>query len=428
MLTRATTVATVATGTRRTRVRVAVGAALAACTVCVAAFAGPVEDGNAGLDAMKNGDYDAAIRLFTHAIASPQLKGDDREFAYYQRGVAYLYKRNFISANADLQRAVAMKPDDEDAQDALNLAKASRTPDDAAAPAREAEAAPSRTPARSPAAASPPAPANSSGGFLGVLGRAFGAELKQSLCQNQGVDCDDTGGQQAGQPGGQAQPNTQPHPHTASMDDGAAGMRALDNGQYDRAIRMFTRAINAGDLYPDDAELAYFNRAKAYFQRGDAEMALSDLSHALKLNASDADAQAAVAQVMTAHRHPPGMDAPQDAATCAASAKSSGSFITGKTYVASAAYSRLSRLDAYAAAFNYASSKDWTVTAIDWDAGTITATHAIAGSPRVLTLTIKVDRGQPQGSTTTASLYVDGLLIVTDAKGEICRFLAALPQ
>jgi tetratricopeptide (TPR) repeat protein len=90
--------------------------ALAAMALATAAQANPIDDGNAGLTALQNGDNDQAIALFTRALASGGLKGDDREFAYANRGKAYLNKFDISDAIADLDRARQMKPDDVDAQ------------------------------------------------------------------------------------------------------------------------------------------------------------------------------------------------------------------------------------------------------------------------------------------------------------------------
>lgn len=97
--------------------------------ICAVALAEPVGDRNAGLTAMEFGRYDAAVRLFTRALKSAQLTREDREQAYFQRGVAYLHLRQFARAKADLRRAVAIEPRDIEAADALEMAKAGRVPE-----------------------------------------------------------------------------------------------------------------------------------------------------------------------------------------------------------------------------------------------------------------------------------------------------------
>ena len=92
------------------------------------AFAGPLDDANAGLDAMKQGDYNHAATLFTSAIKSGQLTGDDLEFAYSERGQAYLKSGNTKAAIADFKQALKLKPDDQDAQDGLAQAQAGGAP------------------------------------------------------------------------------------------------------------------------------------------------------------------------------------------------------------------------------------------------------------------------------------------------------------
>jgi len=83
------------------------------------AHANALDDGNDGLKALQNGDNDTAINLFTRALKSGQLKGDDREFAYANRGKAYLNKGDLSDAVVDLDAARQMKPDDTDAQNDL---------------------------------------------------------------------------------------------------------------------------------------------------------------------------------------------------------------------------------------------------------------------------------------------------------------------
>ncbi|HEY2068521.1 MAG TPA: hypothetical protein VGG48_03115 [Rhizomicrobium sp.] len=93
------------------------------------ALANAADDGNQGLAALQQGDNDTAIRLFTHALNSG-LSGDDREFAYANRGKAYLQKGDASQAIADLDRARQMKPDDIDAQNDLLKALAVQIPPD----------------------------------------------------------------------------------------------------------------------------------------------------------------------------------------------------------------------------------------------------------------------------------------------------------
>jgi tetratricopeptide (TPR) repeat protein len=84
------------------------------------AWADAADDGNRGLAALQQGDNDTAIMLFTRALG--RLEGDDKEFAYANRGKAYLNKADYSSAIADLDRARQMKPDDADAQNDLIVA------------------------------------------------------------------------------------------------------------------------------------------------------------------------------------------------------------------------------------------------------------------------------------------------------------------
>jgi hypothetical protein len=79
--------------------------------------------------------------------------------------------------------------------------------------------------------------------------------------------------------------------HANGIADGTAGIAALNNGAYDEAIRLFTRAIKLGHLPPTDREAAYLDRGLAYMSEGQYRSAVADLRAALKLKPDDADAQ-----------------------------------------------------------------------------------------------------------------------------------------
>jgi hypothetical protein len=90
-----------------------------------AARADGVADGSAGLDALNRGAYDEAIRLFTHALLpSGHLSKEDSEFAYLNRGKAYIAKGDLTHGVADLKKALRLNPRDTDAQSALDDAMA----------------------------------------------------------------------------------------------------------------------------------------------------------------------------------------------------------------------------------------------------------------------------------------------------------------
>jgi tetratricopeptide (TPR) repeat protein len=96
--------------------------ALAAVMTANHVQADGVADGNAGMEALKNQDYDKAIRMFTRALLVGKLSQDDSEFAYFNRGNAYAGAGDLDKAVADYQKAIQIKPDDDDAQSALQAA------------------------------------------------------------------------------------------------------------------------------------------------------------------------------------------------------------------------------------------------------------------------------------------------------------------
>jgi tetratricopeptide (TPR) repeat protein len=102
---------------------IAAAAVLVGLAFVSTAAASPADDGNAGLQALSDGDYKRAVMLFTRALNSGALARDDKEFAYSQRGIAYLKEGNATAAIADLRRALQIKPDDQDAQSALQEAQ-----------------------------------------------------------------------------------------------------------------------------------------------------------------------------------------------------------------------------------------------------------------------------------------------------------------
>jgi tetratricopeptide (TPR) repeat protein len=88
-------------------------AALALMPAIVRADA--VADANAGADALAAGQYAKAVQFFTKAIGSKRLAPDDLESAYVERGKAYLGEHNDKLAAADFDRALKLKPDDQEA-------------------------------------------------------------------------------------------------------------------------------------------------------------------------------------------------------------------------------------------------------------------------------------------------------------------------
>jgi tetratricopeptide (TPR) repeat protein len=101
---------------------------LAWLLIAPTAHASAADDGNAGLDALNAGDYPKAASLFTRALDSGELHGDDKEFAYANRGRAYLKMGDLSRAIPDLDRACRQKPDDADAQSDLSAAIATKLP------------------------------------------------------------------------------------------------------------------------------------------------------------------------------------------------------------------------------------------------------------------------------------------------------------
>jgi tetratricopeptide (TPR) repeat protein len=73
------------------------------------------------------------------------------------------------------------------------------------------------------------------------------------------------------------------------LSDANAGLDALNRGDYSAAVRLFTQAINTGQLSSADKELAYVKRAQAYLGEKNNKLALADLDKAQELDPSDKD-------------------------------------------------------------------------------------------------------------------------------------------
>jgi tetratricopeptide (TPR) repeat protein len=81
--------------------------------------------------------------------------------------------------------------------------------------------------------------------------------------------------------------------------DGNAGLEALNAGNFDQAITLFTRAINSHELSQDDKEFAIANRGRAYAKEGHIAEAIDDLDQARKFKPDDVDAQNDLVALLT---------------------------------------------------------------------------------------------------------------------------------
>lgn len=82
----------------------------------------------------------------------------------------------------------------------------------------------------------------------------------------------------------------------ASYDDFASGLSALNRGDTEQAIAGFTAALNAGDLNPALLPIAYVDRARIYYAKGECSLASADLSAAMKVKPDYVDAYLARVQ------------------------------------------------------------------------------------------------------------------------------------
>lgn len=97
------------------------------------------------------------------------------------------------------------------------------------------------------------------------------------------------------------------------IEDGNAGLAALNRGAYDEAIRLFNRAIKAPDLSPDDRELAYLNRGKAYLAKKAYTLAAADFRQAKRMRPDDGEAADGLRLALAHGRGAPVVRAPTEA-------------------------------------------------------------------------------------------------------------------
>jgi lipoprotein NlpI len=76
-----------------------------------AAWANGLDDGRAGLAAVRRGEYDEAIRLFSAAIASGELSPRNIVVAYLNRGNAYQDKGDYEHAVVEYNTVIQVRPD-----------------------------------------------------------------------------------------------------------------------------------------------------------------------------------------------------------------------------------------------------------------------------------------------------------------------------
>lgn len=75
----------------------------------------------------------------------------------------------------------------------------------------------------------------------------------------------------------------------AGNDDLTRGLSAVNHGDNGRAIVFFSSALASGNLEPSLAQIAYFDRARAYMNEEECGSAVSDLTSAISLKPDNAD-------------------------------------------------------------------------------------------------------------------------------------------
>jgi tetratricopeptide (TPR) repeat protein len=68
-----------------------------------------------------------------------------------------------------------------------------------------------------------------------------------------------------------------------ALDDARSGLTALNQGNYDEAIRLTTQALNSGQLSVQNQAIGLVNRGRAWAQKGDFDNAIADFNAAIQL-------------------------------------------------------------------------------------------------------------------------------------------------
>jgi tetratricopeptide (TPR) repeat protein len=74
------------------------------------------------------------------------------------------------------------------------------------------------------------------------------------------------------------------------MDDVKAGIAAATGGNYDEAIRLYTKAIASGKLSGENLSKVYDNRGDAWVKKGDDDKAIADYTKALEIEPNQRNA------------------------------------------------------------------------------------------------------------------------------------------
>jgi tetratricopeptide (TPR) repeat protein len=68
------------------------------------------------------------------------------------------------------------------------------------------------------------------------------------------------------------------------LDDAKAGIAEAQKGNYDVAIRLYTKAIESGELSQQDLSTIYYNRGNAWYYKGDYDKAIADYDKVVEID------------------------------------------------------------------------------------------------------------------------------------------------
>lgn len=73
-----------------------------------------------------------------------------------------------------------------------------------------------------------------------------------------------------------------------AVDDLNAGIEASEWGDFDKAISLYTKAIDSGGLSQKNLSIVYYYRGNAWDAKGDYDKAIADYTKAIEINPQDA--------------------------------------------------------------------------------------------------------------------------------------------
>ena len=196
-------------------------------------WAGGLDDFKAASSALDQKDYQTAVTLYARAIESGELPRENLALSHYNIGVAYAKRKpsDFTKSVNHIWRYIQMNPNDQKARETLVQLESSNTK-------------------------------------LVALARA--SKMKWSTLA-------------------ELQQNVADAEQQTLLEQGMAGWKALNAGNYNEAIKLYTESIELGKLDDFQRALVYYDRSVAYEREGFLDKAVADMERFIQLFSKDPD-------------------------------------------------------------------------------------------------------------------------------------------